>query len=127
MLFWILFILWLIVPFLGWRYRRCLGNNGAATFWAFGLTLLVGTVLYIGHIWAVEWELKHAWDPDGNGQLDNPTPEASEAMNAWASDTGRYVAAYFSFPVTFIWAGFIFALFAVATTIRQKLFPKNAE
>jgi len=127
MLFWILIVLWLIVPFLGWRYRSVFGSDVAATFWAFGLTLLIGSIIYVLHIWAAEWELRRAWDPDGNGQLDIPTPEASEAMREWASDTGRYIAAYFSIPVTLLWGGFIFAILAVATGIRQKLFPKNAK
>jgi len=91
----------------------------------FLLTLLIGSVLYVGHIWAVEWELKREWDPDGNGQLDNPTPETEKAMKTWASDTGRNVAGYFSVPVTFIWVGLNFALFGALAAIGERLMQKR--
>lgn len=96
-------------------------------FKAFVLAVVAGSLVWFAQLWIIEWELKHAWDPDGNGQLDDLTPENIEKMDRWAADTGRYVAGYFSIPVTFVWAALNFGVFTAATNIRAKLFPPRPD
>ncbi len=127
MIFIILSVAWLLVPFFGWQFRKKLGTNRSAFISMFLHVLLIGSFLYVLMISATEWELKRAWDPDGNGRLDNPTTETREAMAAWSSDAGRRVAPLFSVPVTFIWICLNFAVFSGLGAIRRKLFGRNAD
>lgn len=116
-------IFWLILPFLAWRFRLRLSHGPMVAFRAFVLAVVGGSLVWFAQLWIIEWELKHAWDPDGNSELDDPTPENMAKMERWSSDAGRMMAPMFPIPVTFVWAALNFGVFTAATNIRAKLFP----
>ncbi|MEM7455319.1 MAG: hypothetical protein AAF456_13290 [Planctomycetota bacterium] len=68
-------------------------------------TIVAGHFLLVGHVEAIDAQLLAEADKYEPG-----TPEHDQAMDAWASDTGRSFAIAFSAPLTAVWYTFNFVL-----------------
>ncbi len=123
----IAFFLYVVLPLLAWLLRKRSETRRSAFFCLFFLTIVTGSFLYISGVWLIGWELERIWDPDENGQLDDPTPEMTKAMDDWASDTGRSFAPIIALPATFIWVLLNFAIFSAVGAILKLLNEKKTE
>jgi hypothetical protein len=71
--------------------------------------VVIGYFLLVGSAWVADIVLEqkmNSFDLDGDGGIggDELTPEAQQAMDDWASDTGRTFAIFMALPLTAIWA-----------------------
>ena len=100
--------LWFGLPLLLWL-ARLLANRRIHGFLLYLGTVLVGYFVFVGSAWTADFVLEqkmNRFDLDGDGGIsgDELTPAAEQAMDEWASDTGRTFAVFTGLPVTAIWA-----------------------
>ena len=117
----IAFLLYAILPLIAWIYWVRYKINKVPFVALIFITICAGSLLYICAVWLVAWDLKRVWDPDGNGVLDNPTPEMEMAMKEWASDTGRSFAPIAAVPFTIIWVLLNFVILGAFTGILSAI------
>ena len=111
--------LYLIIPFLTWKWCR---KRKAPLAIGFVSALVFGYIAYVGSSFIYGKELEYEvyrYDLDGNRSFseNEMTDDAKLAMKKWTSDTGRSLVSIVAAPVTFIWVGFVYlALLAVNRT-----------
>jgi hypothetical protein len=99
----------------------------------FIVTFAIGYVLFVGCAWVADVAIErrmNSFDLDGDGGIggDKLTPEAQEAIDDWASDTGRALAVFIGFPVSIIWAAiWLIPLFIVEWIVRRLIGKQNPE
>ena len=99
---------WVVLPFAMWLYRLT-AQRRVHGFLLYAGVVVVGYVLFVGCAWTADVALEqrmNSFDLDGDGGIggEELTPEAQEALDAWASDTGRSLAIFTGLPLTGIWA-----------------------
>lgn len=119
-----LMILWFCLPLLAFA-----ANAGRREplhpFLLFTITVFVGFALLAASAWTSDIHLKaemERFDVDGDGGFGGSelTAEAQQAINAWASDTGRTMVVVTGIPLSVIWAGICFAVLHSGTWIIGK-------
>lgn len=103
-----LFGLWLFLPLTMWLLRL-VANRRMHILVLYLLAVVIGYLLLVGTAWAADIMLeqkRNSFDLDGDGSISGHelTPEAQQAMDDWASDTGRTFAILMALPLTAIWA-----------------------
>ena len=103
-----LFGLWLFLPLTMWLLRL-VANRRIHILVLYLLAVVIGYLLLVGTAWAADIMLErkmNSFDLDGDGSISGHelTPEAQQAIDDWASDTGRTLAIFTALPLTAIWA-----------------------
>jgi hypothetical protein len=120
-----LFGLWLFLPPTMWLLRL-VANRRIQMLVLYLCTVVIGYFLFVGCAWAADTMLEqkmNSFDLDGDGAIggDELTPEAQQAMDDWASDTGRTLAIFTGLPLTAIWAALCLIPLGVAEWIVRRL------
>lgn len=106
------------IPLVGWMLNVFALNRRAHWLLLFMLCCLVGYVVLMFNVAAVNAELLREldrYDLDGDGGFSDQemTPDAQRAMNAVTSDTGRALAPVTGIPITLIWTTINFMILAL--------------
>ncbi|MCA9214689.1 MAG: hypothetical protein KDB27_16570 [Planctomycetales bacterium] len=103
-----LMFLWVAMPALVWGIRLVSRKriHGALLY---VLTVVVCYVLFVACAWTADVVLEqrmNSFDLDGDGGIGGVelTPEAQQAIDDWASDTGRTFAPIVGGPLSAFWA-----------------------
>lgn len=119
-----LMMLWLGLPLLAFA-ANVASHKPLHPFLLFALTVFVGFMLLAASAWASDIHFKaemDRFDLDGDGGIGGAelTPEAQQAIDAWASDTGRTMVIVTGIPLSVMWVGICFALLHTGTWIIGK-------
>ena len=124
-----LMLLWAVLPLLAWFFRLFVPRriHGILLYIS---TVAVGYFLFVGCAWTSDILLEqrmNSFDLDGDGGIggDELTPEAQEAMDDWASDTGRTLAVFTGFPITAIWAAICLTPLCIGEWIVRRLIGRR--
>jgi hypothetical protein len=121
-----LLLLWAALPLMMW-VLRLVGPRRVHVVILFVCTVVVGYFLYVGAAMTADVLIEqrmNRFDLDGDGGIsgDELTPEAQQAIDDWASDTGRTFAFITALPVTAIWAAiWLTPLCAAEWIVRRHL------
>ncbi len=126
-----LMLLWVVLPVVAFTANRLRRKpwHPAGLYVVTGITgyLLLLAVAYVAD---VELRAKmDSFDVDGDGGIGGAelTPEAQQAMDAWASDTGRTMVMFTGVPLSAIWYGIVFcALYAGECIIGKLLHARRS-
>jgi hypothetical protein len=91
---------------------------------------LFGYLLFASCAWAADVMLEqrmNRFDLDGDGGIggDELTPEAQQAMDDWANDTGRRLAIFTGFPLSAIWAAICLIPLCMGELVIRRLINKR--
>ena len=126
-----LIILWLALPLTVWLARLMSGKRIHGVF-LFGICVFLGYFAFVGTAWTADAMIQQrldSFDLNGDGDIsgDENTPEAQEAMDDWASDTGRTLAIFTGLPITGIWAAFSLTPLCLVEWIVRQLRAKKQD
>ncbi len=118
----ILLLAYVATPLICWTVHATLLHRRLHWFVLFVLTCIIGYVVLMISVQAVEIELQRELDQfdldnDGSFSDSEMTAEAERAMDAWASDTGRRLAPIFGIPYTIIWTTINFLVISIVVWI----------
>lgn len=124
----ILSIVWILLPVAAWLLNLCTGRRIHGLLLLL-VTALAGYLLLLGTVAIVNAELdaeieRYDLDGDGGYSEDELTPAAQQALDEWASDTGRQFAPIVGIPLTAIWYTIVLGILYVGHWITVRLmFP----
>jgi len=125
-----LFIMWLLLPVVGWIVYVCRGRKMHPALFVF-LIGIFGCMLLITAVWVGGMEGQadlDRYDLDGNGSFSEEelTPEAAAALDDWANDAGSVMGSALAIPMTGIWYGFAFATMFAGGLLVTSIFRESA-
>jgi len=103
----LLLLLWLTLPILLWSAKLCVGRRLSIVIVCIlcVLAMIAGNFILVDYVHRLDAHLLAEVDKYAPG-----TPQAQQAAEEWASDTGRSLALAFSAPLTAMWYLFLFVL-----------------
>jgi hypothetical protein len=124
-----LILLWAGLPLMMWLFRLVVRKRIHVII-LYIVTVFIGYFVFVGCAWASDVlaeQRMNSFDIDGDGGIggDELTPEAQEAIDDWASDTGRRLAFITGLPVTAIWAVIWLTPLCVGEWIVRRLIGKQ--
>ena len=127
----LLILLWFFLPIPSWMINRLTGKRIHPVLLYF-LVTICGYLSFVSAAWLADIEMTakmNSFDLDGDGGIggDEMTPEAQEAMDDWANDTGRTLAPFIGGPVTAIFYLIQFVFLWAVDWILRRLFGRQIE
>lgn len=124
-----LILLWAGLPLMMWLIRLVVPKRIHVII-LYIFTVVIGYFVFVGCAWASDVLLEqrmNSFDLDGDGGFggDELTPEAQEAIDDWASDTGRTFAFITALPITAIWTAICLIPLCVGEWIVKRLIGRR--
>ena len=124
-----LMLLWAGLPLLVWLLRL-VSRKPIHAILLYIFTVVIGYFIFVGCAWAADVSLEqrmNSFDLDSDGGIggNELTAEAQEAIDDWASDTGRTFAFITGLPVTAIWAAICLTPLCVGEWIVRRIIGRR--